>query len=53
MCVVDRVHRTIRDRIYKYFAYRNNYRYIGVLPEFVKAYNDSTLDHMHGAFSCD
>jgi len=38
--VVERVHRTIRGRIYKYFTYTNTYRYIDVLPKFVKAYND-------------
>jgi len=39
--VVERVHRTIRDRFYKYFTYRNKYRYIDVLPKFVKVYNDT------------
>jgi hypothetical protein len=39
--VVERAHRTIRDRLYRYFAYKNTYRYIGVLPKFVKAYNDT------------
>ena len=38
--VVERAHRTIRDRLYKYFTYKNTYRYIDVLPKFVKAYND-------------
>ena len=37
--IVKRVHRTIRDRHYKYFTYRNTYRYIDVLPKFVKVYN--------------
>jgi len=39
--IVERVHRTIREIIYKYFTYRNMYRYIDVLPKFVKAYNDT------------
>jgi len=39
--VVERAHRTIGDRLYKYFTYKNTYRYIGVLPTFVKAYNDT------------
>ena len=39
--VVERSHRTIRDRLYKYFRYKNSYRYIDVLPKFVKAYNDT------------
>jgi hypothetical protein len=33
-------HRTIRERLYKYFTYKYTYRYIDVLPKFVKAYND-------------
>jgi len=32
---------TIRDRLYKYFTYKNMYRYIEVLHKFVKAYNDT------------
>jgi len=35
--IVDRVHRAIRDRIYKYFTHTNTFRYIDVLPKFVKA----------------
>ena len=41
MCVVERVHRTIRHRLNKYFTYKNTYRYIDVLQQFVKAYNDT------------
>jgi hypothetical protein len=36
--VVERAHRTIRDKIYKYFIYKNTYRYIDVLRNFVDAY---------------
>ena len=39
--VVESVHRTIRDRISIYFTYRNTYRYIDVLPKFVKTYNNT------------
>ena len=39
--VVGRVHRTIRDTLYKYFKYTNTYRYIDVVPKFLKAYNDT------------
>jgi len=39
--VVERAHRTIRDTLYKYFTYKNTYRYIDVLPKFVTAYNDT------------
>ena len=39
--VVERVHRTIRDRLFKYFTFSNSYRYMDVLPNFLKAYNDT------------
>ena len=39
--VVERAHRTIRDRLFKFFIFSNSYRYIDLLPEFVKAYNDT------------
>ena len=39
--VVERAHRTIRDRLYNYFTYKNTYRYIDVLPKFVKAYKET------------
>jgi len=32
--VVERVHRTIRDRLYKYFTYKNTYIYMDVMPKF-------------------
>jgi transposase InsO family protein len=37
--VIERVHRTIRDKMYKYFTAKNTYRYLDVLPKFVKSYN--------------
>ena len=37
--VVERDHTTIRDRLNKYFTNKNTYRYIDVLPKFVKAYD--------------
>ena len=39
--IVERSHRTIRDRLFRYFTFSNSYRYIDVLPKFVKAYNDT------------
>ena len=39
--VVERVHRTIRDKLYLFFTFRNSYGYIDILPKFVKAYNDT------------
>ena len=37
--VVEHGHRTIRDRLYKYFTYKNTYSYIDVHPKFVRTYN--------------
>jgi hypothetical protein len=37
--IVERAHRTIRDRIYKYFTYKNTYRFIDKLGDFVRGYN--------------
>jgi len=37
--VVERVNITLRDKLSRYFTYKNTYRYIDVLPEFVKEYN--------------
>jgi len=39
--VVERAQRTLRDKLYKHFTYRNTHRYIDVLPQFVQAYNDT------------
>ena len=39
--IIDRAQRTIRDRLYKYFTYKNTHRYIDVLPKFVETYNDT------------
>ena len=36
---IERAHRTIRHKLYKYFTYKNTYRYIDVLADFVKGYN--------------
>jgi len=41
--VVESAHKTIRDRLYKYFTYKITYRYIDVLPKFFKDYNDTVL----------
>jgi hypothetical protein len=36
--VIERAHHTIRDKLYKYFTYKNWYRYINVLGDFVTGY---------------
>jgi transposase InsO family protein len=37
--IVERVQRTLRENIFKYFTYSNSHRYLDVLPKFVRAYN--------------
>ena len=39
--VVEFAQRTIRDRLYKYLTYKNTFRNIDVLLNFVRAYNDT------------
>ena len=39
--VVERAHRTIGNRLYRYITFRNTYSYIDLLPKFVKAYNET------------
>ena len=39
--VVERFNRTIKGRIWKYFTKSRTYRYINVLPDIVKGYNNS------------
>ena len=37
--VIDCTHRTLRDKLYKYFTYKNTHRYIDVLQDIVTDYN--------------
>jgi len=37
--VVERVNRTMCDKLHRYFTYKNTYKYIDVLPKFVRGYN--------------
>jgi len=37
--VVERVNRTLRDKLHRYFTHKNTYKYIDVLPKFIKGYN--------------
>jgi hypothetical protein len=50
--VVERVIRTLRDKVYRYFTYKNTYRYIDVLPKFVARYND-TVHSTTGMAPCN
>ena len=36
---IERAHRTIRGKLYKFFTYKNSYRYLDVLADFFKGYN--------------
>jgi hypothetical protein len=44
--VVERAHRTLRNKLYRYFTYKNTYRFVNSLQQFVKAYN--TVHTAHG-----
>ena len=37
--IVERVQRTVRDKLYKYFTHKDSYRYVDVLSDFVSGYN--------------
>ena len=39
--IIERKHRAILDKLYKYFTYNNTYRYIDVLKKFDRNYNDT------------
>ena len=39
--VVERVNRTLRDKLHRYFTYTNTYHYLDVLSKFIKGYNVS------------
>ena len=41
--VVEHAFRPNRDKLYKYFTYKNTFRYIDSLPKFFSAYNDTVL----------
>jgi len=39
--MVERVQRTLREKFHKYFTFKNSYKYIDMLHNFGKAYNDT------------
>lgn len=39
--LVERFNRTLKTRMWRYFTYSNSLRYLDVLPDLVKSYNDS------------
>lgn len=40
--LIERFHRTLKSRMFKYFTERNTLRYIDVLPDLLEAYNNRT-----------
>ncbi|GFW45067.1 putative uncharacterized transposon-derived protein F54H12.3 [Trichonephila clavipes] len=40
--VLERAHRTLRERLYRVFTHRNSYKYYDILPMLVDSYNHST-----------
>lgn len=45
--ILERSHRSLRNRMYRIFTYRNNYTYIDVLQDLVNSYNN-TVHSSHG-----
>ncbi|KAK3745286.1 hypothetical protein QZH41_013954 [Actinostola sp. cb2023] len=39
--IVERFHRTIKNRLWRYFTAQNTQKYVDVLPEFVTGYNQA------------
>jgi transposase InsO family protein len=39
--IVERVHRTIREKMYKYFTAKNTYRFVDILQKLVNSYNST------------
>lgn len=39
--VVERFNRTLKTRMWRYLTYKNTYKYIDILPNLLKAYNNS------------
>jgi transposase InsO family protein len=45
--VIERARRTIRDKLYKYFTYKNTYSFIDVIQKFLQGYN-TTIHSTNG-----
>ena len=39
--IVERWNRTLKERMYRYFTYQGNHRWVDVLPRLVESYNNS------------
>jgi hypothetical protein len=40
--VVERFNRTLKERMWRYFTHKNTHRYVDILPQLVRAYNDAS-----------
>ena len=40
--IVERLQRTIKDKLYRYFTHSGGYRYVEALPKIIQSYNNST-----------
>jgi len=40
-CLVERYNRTVKTRLWKYFAHKNTFKWLGILPKIVTAINHS------------
>ena len=39
--VVERFNRTLKEKMWRYFSYKHHYRWVDVLQDFIKSYNNS------------
>ena len=39
--VVERFNRTLKEKMYRYFTFKNSYKYSNVLDDFIESYNNS------------
>lgn len=46
--IVERVQRTWKSRMWKYFTHKETYRWIDVLPKLIRAYNNSPHSALNG-----
>ena len=45
--LVERLQKTLKQKIYRYFTHSNSYKYVGVLQDIIKSYNNS-VHSAHG-----
>ena len=40
--IAERVIKSVKDRLFRYFTHKNTLRYVNILPQLVKSYNNTT-----------